>query len=267
MFLSICLVVVILLFLRSESRRSIRKVISKLHGPAEADPRFRESITRYSFYFSKYSDVEFSEVEKVDVVNLWARPQTDIINVYIYGRGYHSGNGYLGSFHSNYLSEILHSGKYGVRGKILHIVQYEIFIEVEIVDFEKIQSDCFYETQALIRKRYKPRTSIPITFVLDRSFKRATSCTRLGCSPYELVLVSLADAKTDDILNDHVWLEDESGSKISIENRSSNKELIRVFRALGSGYDLFIEDAKELYTDSDFKLYQFSVRPKKQSSL
>jgi hypothetical protein len=188
MFLAICLVVLILLFFRSESRRSIRKVKTNLLGPEETDPSFRESITRYSFYFSKYSDVEFSELETVDAVNLWVRPQTDLINVYIYGRGYHSGNGYLGSFHSSYLSELLHTKKYGIQGKILQIVRSQIFIKVEITDFEKKRDNSFNESQALIRKMYKPRTNIPLIFTLARSFKWAKSRTRLVCSPYELVL-------------------------------------------------------------------------------
>lgn len=215
------------------------------------------------FLFSRYSDLKLSDIRRGDMVNLWVRPNTDVINVYLYGRGFHSGRGYLGSFNSQQLSRLLRTKNYSIMAQIGFIDNLKIELsDFNIENLREIEMQSYHKRIALLKKKYKPRSSIFLTFEVHQSFKWSSSEKYdVKNKPFDEICESLETSKDFFTLRDLVWLEDGSGSKISIVNRSTTDNLIRYLRAWRSDCSFEITPLKRSEGKDVPTIVWFEVKP------
>lgn len=219
-----------------------------------------------SFLFTKNNpEYKIDEFKIGDVVSLWNKPNSNTINVY--AQGSVGGNGYIGRFNSQFLVKEYFAKGLRLKARIEDIINDRIILDDKliIINDEELEERAFQNKMELLRKKYKPMSTLQVSFALPSNLNWKTS-VYLNHNINNELFDKIALTKDLDLLKESFWLEDENGNKISISNFTNNQEIIRVIRALNSGYKFnleYISGSKNKYSvqivNDSFNTYSWNL--------
>lgn len=203
--------------------------------------KLKQEGFKTSFLFTRNNpEYKINEFNIGDIVSLWNKPNSYTINVY--AQGSVAGIGYIGRFNSQFLVKEYFAKGLRLKARIENIIKDRVVLDDKliIINDEEVEEKAFQNKIELLRKKYKPMSTLYVNFALASNLNWSTKVF-LNHNINKELFDKVALDKDMDLLKESFWLEDENGNKISILNFTNNQEIIRVVRALNSGHKFNLE--------------------------
>ncbi|MFV8268541.1 hypothetical protein ACNQGP_01230 [Flavobacterium sp. GT2N3] len=176
------------------------------------------------------------QIEIGQELNIWNKPNSQIIN--LYAKGSVGGSGIIGSTNNKFINTHLENTDYlFVENEVIEIDSNYITLKIKMyVDKGAIlDSQKEYEDEWLkkILSKYSPKTNWYLRYYSENKLDKS----KLKIKVVEKENVSNYYNKTSDL----IWLENLDGEKLEIENSSYTADIIKTLRAVYSEHEIEIK--------------------------
>lgn len=191
------------------------------------------------------------EIQVGDEVNLWNKPNSNKVNLYVKGHG--AGRGLIGYAYNSIISNHLAKTEYlFVENEIKGITskQIELFVHMFKDEEASFGDNLLRKNRWLekIRNNYNPRSSWDLRFLSSEPFEK-------DCVKIETISKDLID-KYYHKREETIWLINKDGAKIDARNTSTLGGIDKILRAHFSGHQIKIEDIR---VEDNFYAYCYFI--------
>lgn len=216
-------------------------ILSFLFGDSKANKTlpFNEVI-RFARITSDF------KIEIGDEVNIWSKPNSNLINLYVIGSV--GGNGLVGTANNKFINfQLENTENLFVENEVVGLGNSYIDLKIKMyVDKEaifEIEQRAEAEWAKKILSKYNPKANWSLRFYSETKLLKEN----IFVKSVEKENVKKYYNNTKDL----IWLENKDGDRLQVENTAYSADIIKTLRATYSGHQIeikFISKDRNYYT-------------------